>query len=232
MATTKRKFSLTYSITTEESARNGDHAAHGFVTANDTFPRKYNGYIPKNPYKRTLRACVEFLQEHRGPSDPVYTDGGESIAYPPRWISVNDRDNSCPGDEDTEVSMHLDGVTPSTALRILALVKGEEVKALQGVEDDLETTPVIHVNDISRQDYIGAAEIDGSETHVVRITTPQGQYFVAGGACNAGLLPSFAMAFDPEYDGVDETLQEFIADLEAGDHPSGELLAWHGSMVI
>ena len=96
----------------------------------------------------------------------------------------------------------------------------------------MDTTPIIHKNGITDQKYIGVVETP-SETHIVRITFDGSQYLVAGGACNAGLLPTRAREID-EYSTIDD-VPDFVADLEAdeaGDNPSGELLSWHGSMVI
>jgi len=96
-------------------------------------------------------------------------------------------------------------------------------------------TPVIHAGEITAQRYIGLHETDGGEFYFVTISHPSGVYLVAGGACNAGLLPSFARVWDEEYESEDEALQELIADVEeyeSGGNPSGELLTWHGSLVI
>jgi hypothetical protein len=96
----------------------------------------------------------------------------------------------------------------------------------------LHQTPEIHVSTIASQNYLGVIELDDGETHLTQIATPHGDFLVSGGACNAGLLPSYARAFDTDDESLDEALQEFVADLEALPHPSGELLAWRGSMVI
>jgi hypothetical protein len=96
-------------------------------------------------------------------------------------------------------------------------------------------SPVIHADDITAQDYLGAVETEEGELHVVSISHPSGVYLVAGGACNAGLLPSFARLWDADYESKDAALQELIADItehESGGNPSGELLTWHGSLVI
>jgi hypothetical protein len=100
-------------------------------------------------------------------------------------------------------------------------------------------SPVIHAGEITAQDYLGAVEIEtrqgAEEMHVVSIAHPSGAYLVAGGACNAGLLPSFARVWGEDYETKDEALQELIADIteyESGGNPSGELLTWHGSLVI
>ena len=98
--------------------------------------------------------------------------------------------------------------------------------------DNLDSTPAIHAKDISAQEYIGLLETpEDGETHIVKIDTPQGAYLVAGGACNAGLLPTYAVAMDSGF-SVDGHLQALAEDLEAGDHPSGDLLRWYGSLVI
>jgi len=97
----------------------------------------------------------------------------------------------------------------------------------------LETTPVIHASAILRSKSIGDLETsNGDFFHVVSIKTAEGRYLVAGGVANAGLLPEFARAFDPDFESLDECLQEFAADLESPEHASGELLAWHGSLCI
>ena len=96
-------------------------------------------------------------------------------------------------------------------------------------------SPVIHKDEITAQDYIGTVEMEDGEMHVVTVAHPSGVYLVAGGACNAGLLPSFARVWDADYESKDEALQELIADIteyESGGNPSGELLTWHGSLVI
>jgi hypothetical protein len=96
-------------------------------------------------------------------------------------------------------------------------------------------TPIIHASEITAQDYVGAVEMDNDEMHVVTVTHPSGVYLVTGGACNAGLIPSFARVWDADYESKDEALQELIADVteyESGGNPSGELLTWHGSLVI
>jgi hypothetical protein len=94
-------------------------------------------------------------------------------------------------------------------------------------------TPPIHAGEITAQGYIGLT--DDGEMHVVSVAHPSGVYLVAGGACNAGLLPSFARLWDADYESKDEALQELIADIEeyeSGGNPSGELLSWHGSLAI
>ena len=96
----------------------------------------------------------------------------------------------------------------------------------------MKQTPIIHVDSIKSQKYLGVVEIDEGETHLVQLETASGSYLVAGGACNAGLIPDYARELDLDFESLDEALQEFLADLEDTDYPSGELLAWHGSLVI
>ena len=100
-------------------------------------------------------------------------------------------------------------------------------------------SPVIHAREITAQEYLGAVEMATpqsiDELHLVSIVHPSGVYLVAGGACNAGLLPSFARLWEADYETRDEALQEFIEDVteyENGGNPSGELLSWHGSLAI
>lgn len=109
------------------------------------------------------------------------------------------------------------------------------------MNNTLDSTPVIHRDSILHQSYLGEVETGEGILCLTRIDVaaeadePRSLYVVAGGACNAGLLPSFARAFDPDYESIDECIQELVADVEAherGDNPSGELLTWHGSMVI
>lgn len=96
-------------------------------------------------------------------------------------------------------------------------------------------SPIIRKDEITAQGYLGLVETEDGEMHVVSISHPSGVYLVAGGACNAGLLPSFARVWDEGYESKDEALQELVADVEEyerGGNPSGELLTWHGSLVI
>jgi hypothetical protein len=100
-------------------------------------------------------------------------------------------------------------------------------------EMKLETTPIIHAKEIISQKYLGVAEIgeELGETHFVEIETKHGTLIVAGGACNVGMLPEYAR-IKADGESTDEALQEMHADLEELPYPSGELLAWHGSLVI
>lgn len=96
-------------------------------------------------------------------------------------------------------------------------------------------TPAICNSEITSQEYLGLVETGEGELHVVSISHPSGVYLVAGGACNAGMLPSFARLWDESWESNDEALQGLIEDIEeqeSGGNPSGELLTWHGSMVI
>lgn len=93
-----------------------------------------------------------------------------------------------------------------------------------------KTTP-IHTDEITKEKYIGNLEIDGYEIHILAIEHPSGSYLVSGSACNTGLIPDKAMVIDSAL-SIDENLQQFVADLESGEYPSGELLEWHGSLVI
>lgn len=109
-----KSFRLTFSVVTEESARHGDHARHGFVTRNLTIPDRT--YLPKRPALFDLKTAVEFFQDHGGyvqaDSCPI------SRQCPPRWFDcVNETPN---GDQlSVTVSLHLPkNVTPSSAIRV------------------------------------------------------------------------------------------------------------------
>lgn len=98
-----------------------------------------------------------------------------------------------------------------------------------------DQTPIIHANDIASTAYHGIFEAGEDYWTLVTINLHNGQqYVVAGGACNAGLMPEYAASVE-SYCSECEALQEICADLTeiAGDgYPSGELLSWHGSLVI
>jgi len=118
----------------------------------------------------------------------------------------------------------------------VVMVANEDPRPAMQLPWELEWTPVIHASEIQSQEYIGVVEIENElesgELHVVAIETPHGAFMVAGGACNAGLLPSYAVAWDKDYWSTDEALQCLIEDIESMPYPSGELKTWHGSRVI
>lgn len=96
----------------------------------------------------------------------------------------------------------------------------------------LESTPTITRNIIAKEKCIGVACLNDEEWHFVRVVLTTGEnYLLAGSACNTGLLAEYGRLIE-NYESVDEALQEMAADIEAGDHPSGELLAFHGSLVL
>ena len=97
----------------------------------------------------------------------------------------------------------------------------------------LDSTPVIHSSTIQTQTGFGVYELEnGDYYHIVSLITDSGHYVVAGSACNVGLIPEYARAFDPDMESEGEALQELVADLESLDAPSGDLLQWHGSLAI
>jgi hypothetical protein len=96
----------------------------------------------------------------------------------------------------------------------------------------LESTPIITRNIIAKEKCIGVACLNDEEWHFVRVVLTTGEnYLLAGSACNTGLLAEYGRLIE-NYESVDEALREMAADIEAGDHPSGELLAFHGSLVL
>lgn len=115
----KRRFSITYATTTEESAAYGDHARRGFLPKTGTVPRR--NHHPKNPARFTLREALEILDQHDAGGEPRETDGYPVTRQcPPRWVTVSDF--SGPWDACTRLSLHFPRtVTPSTALRLARL---------------------------------------------------------------------------------------------------------------
>lgn len=115
----KKQFRLTYDTVTEESASYGDHATHGFVTADLIIPD--GNHFPETPAHFTLKEALGFCEEHDGhreaDSCPI------SLQCPPRWF------NFCNGErnEDTlsvTVSLHLPrNITPSSAMRIARIIQ-------------------------------------------------------------------------------------------------------------
>lgn len=118
----KKRFTLTFSITTEVSASNGDHAYSGFVTCDGEMPRKRH-YIPKHPAQFTLREAVAILDDHSF-SEGVHADSCPwSQSSPPRWITFSDGWNSSNG-ESLEVSIHpakRGNITSSSMCRLARL---------------------------------------------------------------------------------------------------------------
>lgn len=121
----KTKFRLTFSVTTEESAANGDHARHGFVTRNLTIPDRT--WMPETPAEFPLRKAVEFLFD-RNSEGPIEADSSHlSLTNPPRWFTYGGGGMDC--GESIQVSLHIpDSVTASSALR-LARVLGCKIRA-------------------------------------------------------------------------------------------------------
>jgi hypothetical protein len=118
---------------------------------------------------------------------------------------------------------------------VVAMVSNEDLAPALELPWQPAFTTIIRKDEITAQEYLGTAEMEDGEMHVVSIGHHSGVYLVAGSACNAGLLPSFARLWESEYESKDEALQELIADIEEyeqGGNPSGELLTWHGSLVI
>ena len=115
----KRKFCITFSIITDESATHGDHAFHGFLTRDGNTPRKSGGYLPKNPARFSLRDALEIMERHHSGYEPREADSYPTAA--PRWFTVSDWPGYMPDNGTVQLSMHFDGVTPSTACRITRL---------------------------------------------------------------------------------------------------------------
>lgn len=108
-----RKFNLSYAVITPESASGGDYAYSGYVTRNGTMP-KY-GNFPKKPAEFRLRTALEMLREHWDGANPIEPNWEEH----PRWITAS---RHCAG-VTTDMSIHLDGLTASSAKRVLRLLR-------------------------------------------------------------------------------------------------------------
>lgn len=102
----------------------------------------------------------------------------------------------------------------------------------------MKTTPVIYKLGIESQEYLGPLELDnfGGYYEIVRIKVARGSYLLAGSACNTGFIPEYARPWDPAEESLDSALAELMEDLSAvetdGPEYAGELLSWHGSLVI
>lgn len=118
---TRAKFRITYSVITEDSATHGDHAAHGFLTRHGELPsgNARKAYLPKNPARFSLRDALDIINRHDSGWEPREADSFPCAA--PRWFTVSDWPGYMPDAGTVQLSLHLDGVTPSTACRIARL---------------------------------------------------------------------------------------------------------------
>lgn len=117
------KFHLTFEVVTEESARNGDFARHGFITRNLELPAtKRRAYLPKNPATFRLRDAVGFFL-NRESDGPVCADSCPvSKVMPPRWFNYGGGWNE--HGESITIGLHIpDNVTPSSRMRIARYLK-------------------------------------------------------------------------------------------------------------
>lgn len=119
----KARFHITYAIVTEESVTHGDSAYHGFMTRNETCPRRR--FNPKTkPASFSLRDAVRICQEHDSGWEGVHADSGNCCASnPPRWLSFSNYPGYMSDKGTTELNLHLDGaVTGASAVRISRLL--------------------------------------------------------------------------------------------------------------
>jgi hypothetical protein len=116
-----KHFHITYSIVTEDSVWRGYFAYNGFMTRAEQCPRRRN-YIPKKPATFTLREAFRILGNHDSGREGVQADSSPlSVSNPPRWLSVSDSPGYMTGKGVTGLDLHIDKVTPSTAIRIARL---------------------------------------------------------------------------------------------------------------
>lgn len=118
-ATMKARFRITFQIVTDESASHGDFAFRGFMTRDGNTPRRSGGYLPKNPAKFTLRDALEIMDRHDSGWEAREADSFPCAA--PRWFTVSDWSGYMPDHGTVSLSMHLDGITPSSAARVARL---------------------------------------------------------------------------------------------------------------
>ena len=111
------KFKITYDIVTPKSAREADYAYGGFLTRNLSMPK--SRYIPKTPARFPLRKMIEIMLDHQAGVHPFECDHDPSLSNPPRWITAFKTEQD--GFTNTNLSVQLEGVTPSTAIRIARL---------------------------------------------------------------------------------------------------------------
>lgn len=110
-----KKFNLSYAVITPKSARGGDYAYNGYVTRNGTMPQ--GGNFPKKPAEFPLRTALRQLWEHWDGVCPMEPNWEEH----PRWITASYHCTST--GVTTDMSIHLDGLTASSAKRILKLLR-------------------------------------------------------------------------------------------------------------
>lgn len=117
--TGKPRFCLTFEVITEASAEHGEFARHGYLPRSGNIPLR--SYLPKNPYRFTLREAVDVMANHNSGHAPVEAD-----SYPvtsPRWLTVRGESDDYPGMPDAlGVSLHLGEVSPASAYRIARLL--------------------------------------------------------------------------------------------------------------
>lgn len=119
----KPQFTMTFDVTTEESASYGDCARHGFLTRHGELPAtKAHAYLPKRPATFTLRRAVEILLD-RSSEGPVEADSYPvSVQCPPRWFTYGGSLDQW--GESVRVSMHLPrGISGASAMRIARLLR-------------------------------------------------------------------------------------------------------------
>ena len=117
----KKRFTITYDIVKEASSQHGDFAYNGYLTRNQTTPRKCNA-IPKKPARWTLREAYDFLtgQDTEGPPCPDSCPW--NAANPPRWITFSGGLDEY--GESTSFSIYpaeRDGITGASMVRLARL---------------------------------------------------------------------------------------------------------------
>lgn len=115
------RFTVTYDITTEESACHGDFAYNGYVTRGGNTPRRRN-YIPAKPATWTLREAVEMLRDH---GDHFEADSCPATVC--RWVTAYPADSQYrETGESVTLSLHLPrGISGASARRVSRVLARE-----------------------------------------------------------------------------------------------------------
>lgn len=118
----KPTIAYTYSTITEESARDGDYADHGYAAPGgwqfSMLEESVRADVEANPdeYSRPwkpgdLREAITFARE-KGCTEP------DNTYREARWFSSTDPDVDYHTGEDTYYSVHFNGFSPATMRRI------------------------------------------------------------------------------------------------------------------
>lgn len=115
------RFRLTYSVTTEFSAINGDFAFHGFLPRSGVVPNRIN--MPKTPAEFTLRRAFEIME-----ADARSVSADSWPCTVPRWLSIVDESDWHTDGRSVEISIHLEHLSDASARRVARLFNCKGLK--------------------------------------------------------------------------------------------------------